>query len=478
VAFLVDSEAYYTTALALMRNARRSIHLLGWAFDPRARLAPDGEDGPHDADEVGHVLRDLARARPELDIRLLIWKSALPIRISHGFFPHKARPWFAGTSVRFRLDDKVPFGAAQHQKVLVIDDAVAICGSADFAIDRWDSSQHLDHDIRRIMPKRLFHGPRHEVMMMVDGAAARALGDLFRERWAASEAETLPPATPTILDPWPTEIAPVLQGAQVAVVRTRPAWREQDPVDEVLQLTLASIAEARETIYLENQYFACARITAALAARLAEPDGPEVILVSTGRAPSWFDHLTMDTTRAAMLKRLAEADHHDRFRAYYPVTPKGARVIVHSKLCIIDDRLARVGSANLNNRSGGFDSECDLAIEADDAAARRGVADFRDGLLAHFLGVERAALTQARAAHGGLIGAVEALNGAGRLARFSPMKLGLFGRWMAAHSLGDPHDIYDSWRLILRRDRLAREARALPAARSGERKIHDQRQVI
>jgi phosphatidylserine/phosphatidylglycerophosphate/cardiolipin synthase-like enzyme len=175
VAFLVDSEAYYTTALALMRNARRSIHLLGWAFDPRARLAPDGTDELHDADEVGHVLLDLARARPELDIRLLIWKSALPIRVSHDFFPHKARPWFAGTNVRFRLDDKVPFGAAQHQKVLVIDDAVAICGSADFAIDRWDSSLHLDHDIRRIMPKRLFHGPRHEVMMMAPPPARSAI---------------------------------------------------------------------------------------------------------------------------------------------------------------------------------------------------------------------------------------------------------------------------------------------------------------
>jgi phosphatidylserine/phosphatidylglycerophosphate/cardiolipin synthase-like enzyme len=281
-----------------------------------------------------------------------------------------------------------------------------------------------------------------------------------------------------MLDPWPPEITPAIGGAKVAIARTQPAWREQDPVDEILQLTLVSIAQAKATIYLENQYFACARITAALAARLAEPDGPEVILVTTGRAPSWFDHLTMDTTRAAMLRRLAEADRHDRFRAYFPVTPKGARVIVHSKLSIIDDRLARVGSANLNNRSGGFDSECDLAIEADDPTTRRGVAQFRDGLLAHFLGVDRASFTQARATHGGLIGAIESLNDAGRLSRLAPAPLSRFGRWMAAHSLGDPHDVYDSWRLILRRDRLAREARALPAPRSGELKVHDQREVV
>ena len=62
---------------AALAKARHSIILLGWGFDPRTRLHPDGFEGPDDPDEIGHVLIRLAKARPELDIRLLIWKSAL-----------------------------------------------------------------------------------------------------------------------------------------------------------------------------------------------------------------------------------------------------------------------------------------------------------------------------------------------------------------------------------------------------------------
>jgi len=45
-------------------------------------------------------------------------------------------------------------------------------------------------------------------------------------------------------------------------------------------------------------------------------------------------------------------------------------VIVHSKTSVFDDRIARVGSANLNNRSGGFDTECELAVEVEAPEAR------------------------------------------------------------------------------------------------------------
>ena len=120
-AFLIDTEAYFSAVFEAIQKARRSILLLGWGFDPRTRLFPDGYDGPDDPDEVGHVLLRLANERPELDIRLLIWKSALPVSASQEFFPHKARKWFEGSRVKFRLDDQVPFGACHHQKVVVVD---------------------------------------------------------------------------------------------------------------------------------------------------------------------------------------------------------------------------------------------------------------------------------------------------------------------------------------------------------------------
>src|SRR4051795_2893463 len=191
-AFLIDTEAYFTALFDAFQKARRSILLLGWGFDPRTRLFPDGYDGPDDPDEVGRILVELSRARPELDIRLLIWKSALPISASQEFFPHKARAFFRGTPVKFLLDDAVPFGACHHQKVLVVDDRLAFCGGGDISVDRWDSPAHLDDDRRRLMPKQEEHAPRHEVMMMVDGPAAKALADLARERWRRATDEVLP----------------------------------------------------------------------------------------------------------------------------------------------------------------------------------------------------------------------------------------------------------------------------------------------
>jgi phosphatidylserine/phosphatidylglycerophosphate/cardiolipin synthase-like enzyme len=59
---------------------------------------------------------------------------------------------------------------------------------------------------------------------------------------------------------------------------------------------------------------------------------------------------------------------------------------VHAKVLIVDDRFLRVGSSNLNNRSMGFDTECDLAIEASTAAQRRSIAAVRARLVAEHWG--------------------------------------------------------------------------------------------
>jgi phosphatidylserine/phosphatidylglycerophosphate/cardiolipin synthase-like enzyme len=460
-AFLVDTEAYFTAVFEVLRKARRSVTLLGWGFDPRTRLFPDGEDGPDDPDEVGRILIELARARPELEIRLLIWKSALPISASQEFFPHRARKWFENTPVQFRLDDSVPIGACHHQKVLVVDDAVAFCGGGDIGVDRWDTPGHLDGDRRRMMPDHECHDPRHEVMMLVDGEAAHALGDLARARWRKATGEMLRPCKPTDGDPWPAHLPAHLTDVDIAIARTEPAWKEQVQVEEIRRLTQASIQSARKTIYLENQYFTSPLIAEALAACLGEPDGPEIVLVSTGQSPSWFDRLTMDRARSNMLWRLQAADIFGRFRAFYPITPLGQKIIVHSKTAVFDDVLARVGSANLNNRSGGFDTECELAVEATTEAASRAIAAFRDRSIGHFLGCTGDAVAKARQEMGGLIPAIDYLNRQGRLSPILPKTMTPFGEFIAACHLGDPVNASDSWRLGRRRERLYLEARAL-----------------
>lgn len=460
-AFLIDTEAYFTAVFEALQKAKRSVLLLGWGFDPRARLFPDGTDSPSDPDEVGRILVELAKSRPDLDIRLLIWKSALPIAASQQFFPHKARKWFRGTGVKFWLDDQVPFGACHHQKVLVVDDALAFCGGGDISVDRWDTPGHLEHDPRRIMPDQHHHAPRHEVMMMVDGDAAKALGDLARERWRRATGEAIPmPEPPPVEDIWPRHIPAHLQDVQVSVQRTEPAWKDRPGVEEIRKLTIASIMEAKSLIYLENQYFTSPLIAEAIARRLGEADGPEVVLISTGQSPSWFDQLTMDRARSNMLWRLKAADVFGRFRAWYPTTPAGTKIIVHSKTTVIDDRLARVGSANLNNRSGGFDTEVEIAVEAADHDDELCIAALRDRLVGHFMGYTGDAVAKARYERGGMIAGIESLNREGRLSPILPMKQTPLGEIIATYHLGDPYNVSDSWRASRRRDRLYAENRA------------------
>ena len=72
----------------------------------------------------------------------------------------------------------------------------------------------------------------------------------------------------------------------------------------------------------------------------------------------------MDPLRARLLSELELADHYGRLRVYAPTVPGTAgeeKVDVHSKLLIVDDDFLCVGSANVSNRSMGFDTESNLA---------------------------------------------------------------------------------------------------------------------
>ena len=469
-AFLIDYQAYFSAAYDAIRNARRSIVLLGWGFDPRTRLAPDGADVSGEPDEMGRVLLQAVADRPYLDVRLLIWKSALPISATQEFFPHKARNWFKGSSIRFVLDDAVPIGACHHQKLLIIDDQIAFISSGDFCADRWDSPAHLHEDIRRRLAYHRAYPPRHEVSALVDGDAARALATLANERWLHATKEDIGIAPPDEAhDPWPEHVAPVMRDVSIGISRTLPAWRGAKDITEIRELSLASIYAAEKLIYLENQYFTAPLIAEALAARLSEPYGPSVVMVSTRHAPSWFDRLTMDRARGVMIRRLQEADVFGRFRAYAPMTTGDKTIIVHSKVAIIDDELAIVSSANLNNRSGGFDTELLIGMQASTDEHRAAIAEFRNELVGHFLARDPKLVAKGAAAHG-LIQTIDDLNRHGRMQIIVPEKLSKVARVIADFHLGDPTSPRDAMRPYKRRRMVDRQVHTL-AAESGMRRF-------
>lgn len=446
VAFLMDNEPYYTALHEALLAAEHSIHILGWAFDPRTRLAPDGTDGPEDPDEIGRVLIELCRARPELLVRILVWKSPFGVMGHQGLRGHRAKRAFARTPVIFREAGDVPFGASHHQKMIIVDDRLAFCGGGDIVTNRWDSQLHRHLEQRRILPSQGSHPARHEVMMLVDGPAAGALGKLFRERWTNATGEPLADEQTGYAGPWPQCASVQLAGVQVGIARTQPAWRGRPLVKEIADLTLACIANARHTIYLENQYFTSRHVADALAERLLEPAGPEVILVVSWCAPSWFDRLTMDFARNPLVRRLRAEDPFGRFRALSPKTSGGAPILLHSKVGIFDDRIVRIGSANLNNRSEGFDTECDLAIEGTADVERRAIVRFRDQLLGHYLAVDTAQFAHVRTITGSVVRAIDVLNVEGCLAPLPVGRPSLWEEFVSGSGLGDPGSVAESWR--------------------------------
>ncbi|SEO46444.1 phospholipase D-like domain-containing protein [Trujillonella endophytica] len=454
-AVFVDAAGYFAALKKAVLGARRRVLLIGWDFDPRVRLDP-GSGGRARDDRLGRVLEAAVRANPQLDIGVLAWDLGQVYGLARGMLPIALLGRRTPDRLTFAVDTHHPVGGAHHQKIVVIDDCLAFAGGIDVTADRWDTSEHPDHSRARARPgSHRDMGPWHDVTSLVSGPAARAIGDLARERWESGKGEHLEPVTGE--EPcWPEGVEPLLTDVDVAVSRTRPEHGGTSLIHEIELLWLAVIAGARHTVYIETQYFANRRVAEAIAERLKEPDGPEVVVLNPHEAWGWLEEKAMGTARATLLDMVREADRHDRFRLYVPVTESRRPIYVHAKVTVVDDRLLRIGSSNLNNRSMGLDTECDLSIEvADDAPDREALAatvlGMRDRLLGEHLDVapEEVAAAVERAG-GSLIAAIEELRRpSGRsLVPFDPPDLGAVGKVLADTQLLDAERTPDRWQRI------------------------------
>ncbi|WP_304112456.1 phospholipase D-like domain-containing protein [Mycolicibacterium bacteremicum] len=436
---IVDGADYLRCVKSAMLGAENRILLIGWDFDARTTFEPGGGTLPG-PNQLGPFLFWLLWRRPHLKVYVL--KSNLRL------LPVFERYWYSIvpvqwlnriTSARMHLavDGAHPTGAVHHQKVVVIDDAVAFCGGIDLTLGRWDTRAHDAVEPGRRAAGEAY-GPRHEVATVVDGEAARSLAELARDRWEMATGQALPPVGPGA-SVWPQPCEPALRHVQIGIARTLPSLPERDEVREVEALNLAAIGAARKMIYLENQYLAARSICEALAERLRDPDGPEVIIVLPRTSESQLERESMDSARERMLRLLWEADEHDRLGVYWPAVPGGQSLYIHSKIVVVDDRFLRIGSSNLNNRSLGFDSECDVAIEySDDRDDIRTHIEFvRDDLLAEHLGLPLDTVRAEMRARGSILKAVDTLRGRS-LRKFTPHMVSADAGPFAENDLMDP----------------------------------------
>ena len=415
IAFLVDGEAYFRAFHAAVGLAQRSILIVGWDIDSRTRLVQNDALPDDTPVTLFDCLAAAVRRHPQLHAYVLDWDCATLYALGREWLPIFKMNWRAPRRLHFHLDDHHPFGSSQHQKIVVIDDAVAFVGGLDLTKCRWDTPEHRPDDPRRVGPGGEPYPPFHDVQIMVDGPAAAALGQLARKRWRHATGQRLDAPGGCDGNPWPTFVMPDLTDVDVAIARTEPSYGGQKPVQEIRQFYLDAIAATRRHIYIENQYLTSETIGEALTTRLSEPDGPEIVLVSPRQTDGWLTQNTMDMLRARLLQRLRRNDHRGRLHACYPNVAglKNVCVNVHAKLAVFDDECLFVGSANLNNRSLAIDSECNLALAArGEERVARAIARLRDRLVAEHLGVRPDDVTAVLANQGSLIAATR-LAGAG-----------------------------------------------------------------
>jgi phospholipase D1/2 len=391
-----DAADYFRLVRQALLNARKTVFSLGWDITAHIDLYPDAtaQDAPTRLDKL---LAYVARRRPQLRCYILTWDYGALYTLERDPLTRWRLGWRMPRGVRFGFDDHHPVGGCHHQKIVVIDDQLAFCGGIDLTGHRWDTSAHRAEEPARMTPLGMTYGPYHEVQAMVTGPVAARLGVLARDRWRALGTDRLPSVDGSTEDPWPSDITPDLTDVDVAIARTLPGSESRPAIRECEALFLDSIALAKQTIYIESQYFTNDKLASALAARLREPNGPEIIVITPKECHGWLEKTTMGAFRDGVFRRLIAADAYKRLRLVYPTASRTLDVptFVHSKVMIVDDVLARIGSANYSHRSMGIDTECDLAVDAgSDSDAHAGIRHVRDRLLAEHLGLSADAVAR------------------------------------------------------------------------------------
>ena len=437
---IVDAEDYFRAARNAMLKATEQILLVGWDFDARIHFKDErcDDNGP---EKIGAFISWLTTRTPGLQVYILRWDTGAIKTLFHGRTLLRIFKWIRDEQVHLRFDTNHPFGGSHHQQVLVIDDALAFCGGIDMTVDRWDTRKHSDDEPRRVEPNGSPYGPWHDATTMLEGPVAASLGELCRERWRKSGGEIGAP-TNQASGHWPDEIEPDFINVAVGIARTIPEMPDQDSAHEIESLYLDLIARAQRWIYAESQYFASRKVAEAIAKRLEEADGPEIVIVHPMTAEGWLEPIAMDSARARLVEALKERDVHGRLKLYHPYTADGQPIYVHAKVTVVDDAILRVGSSNFNNRSLRLDTECDVVIEVDpeiDRMTSRAIAGIRNSLLAEHLNTDCATVEKFLEETGSLINTIERLRSPGRsLYPYEVPEIDDVRTWLADNKILDP----------------------------------------
>jgi len=275
--------------------------------------------------------------------------------------------------------------ASWHQKFWTVDQKVAFIGGMNAKTTDWDTSAHRVFDPlrmkltatseqrRAVSEKRAEpdFGPRKDYMVRVAGPSVIDAVEVFHRRWERQRTGTneyAAQATRFTLGETPAAVA---NGVQLQMIATMPA-----PLSEnaILESLVRAVGEAKDFIYIEDQYFRAPLLNDAIVARMDAVPGL-VLVVVTMPVDEWTDPGCWQTAIAYQRFRTR---FPSRFRIYQLRTFDYVRtdctfcqdeteahfvaMDTHSKLVIVDDLFLEVGSCNSNNRGLLYEGELAVAV--------------------------------------------------------------------------------------------------------------------
>jgi len=389
---LVDGRDFYRAFYEACCQAERTILMAGWQFSCNVELVR-GEDAacctyPRTLLEL---LARLCAERTELHVYMLPWDSS-PVFAFEREPLQRVKLRLKGHSrIHWKMDNMHPAGASHHQKLFVVDRAIAMLGGMDVCTARWDDRTHNAHyDVR---DRR--HRPYHDVNAFVTGEAVDVLRGWFQRRWeiATHESLALPDQRRTTID---VQSSFDVAAPRIGLSRTWPAMEKCDlpELRELLRLHQRAIGQAQQSIYIENQYFSSYEIATALECRMRQGGPPlEIVMVLPKHSAGLKERISIGVYQAQILDHLTKlaARTGHKLGVYYQAA-RGTHgeerpVFIHAKVLAVDDRFLLVSSANLSNRSMGFDTELGVAWES--PAPTESLRGARLELLAEHCGMTR-----------------------------------------------------------------------------------------
>jgi phosphatidylserine/phosphatidylglycerophosphate/cardiolipin synthase-like enzyme len=336
----IDGSSALPAIASAVRSAKKSVHVAGWAISPHFAV---------EREQRVVTVRDLlAEAADRVDVRVLVWEGA-PFGLFH---PSRSEARSAldallsGTRIRGALDGHNRLMHCHHEKLVIVDGAIAFVGGIDLtsmAGDRYDGP----------------HGERdalgwHDAAARLRGPAVADVAAHFAMRWEVTTGQHLEQA----------DTPPAAGTSRVQVVRTVPE-KTYPPLAggefSILQAYVGALRAALRLIYIENQFLWSAEIVALLRRKLLAPPTDEFrVCVVLPMRPNNGN----DDTRG-QLAVLIEADRHRRLLVA-TIGPPGRQhppVYVHAKVAVVDDQWLTVGSANLNEHSLFNDTEMNIVTD-------------------------------------------------------------------------------------------------------------------